>query len=71
MYLIEKQWKWIFVIIDIMYSYASNNADDGFNYWDKSDYLYFHGGTMGKHVLWDSRVFNYNSAETFRLLLFV
>ena len=54
-----------------MYSYASNNADDGFNYWDKSDYLYFHGGTMGKHVLWDSRVFNYNSAETFRLLLFV
>ena len=59
----------IFVIMDIVHSHASNNVDDGFNYWDGTDYLYFHSGPMGKHVLWDSRLFNYGSYETLRLLL--
>ena len=59
----------IFVIMDIVHSHASNNVNDGFNYWDGTDYLYFHGGAMGKHVQWDSRLFNYSSYETLRLLL--
>ena len=59
----------IFVIMDIVHSHASNNVNDGYNYWDGTDYLYFHGGAMGKHVLWDSRLFNYGSYETLRLLL--
>ena len=59
----------IFVIMDIVHSHASNNVNDGYNYWDGTDYLYFHSGPMGKHVLWDSRLFNYGSYETLRLLL--
>ena len=70
MYLIDKAHEnGIFVIMDIVHSHASNNVDDGFNYWDGTDYLYFHGGAMGKHTLWDSRLFNYSSYETLRLLL--
>ena len=59
----------LFVIMDIVHSHGSNNVNDGYNYWDGTDYLYFHGGAMGKHVLCDSRLFNYSSYETLRLLL--
>ena len=59
----------IFVIMDIVHSHASNNVDDGFNFWDGTDYLYFHSGSKGKHTLWDSRLYNYSSYETLRLLL--
>ena len=70
MYLVDKAHEHgIFVIIDIVHSHASSNVDDGFNYWDGTDYLYFHGGSMGKHELWDSRLFNYSSYETLRFLL--
>ena len=51
----------ILVIMDIVHSHASNNVDDGFNYWDGTGYLYFHSGPMEKHVLWDSGLFNYGS----------
>ena len=70
MYLIDTAHeKGIFVIMDIVHSHASNNVDDGFNRWDGTDYLYFHAGAMGKHSLWDSRLYNYSSYETLRLLL--
>ena len=70
MYLIDTaHQKGVFVIMDIVHSHASNNVDDGFNYWDGTDYLYFHSGPMGKHTLWDSRLYNYSSYETLRLLL--
>ena len=59
----------IFVIMDIVHSHASNNVDDGFNQWDGTDFLYFHSGAKGKHVLWDSRLFNYGNYETLRFLL--
>ena len=54
----------IFVIMDIVHSHASNNVDDGFNFWDGTDYLYFHGGNRGKHVQWDSKLYSYSSYET-------
>ena len=59
----------LFVILDIIHSHASSNVDDGFNYWDGTDFLYFHSGERGKHILWDSRLFNYGCYETLRLLL--
>ena len=59
----------LFMIMDIVHSHASSNVDDGFNNWDGTDYLYFHGGKMGYHSQWDSRLFNYSSYETLRFLL--
>ena len=70
MYLIDKAHEMgLFMIMDIVHSHASSNVDDGFNNWDGTDYLYFHGGKMGHHSLWDSRLFNYSSYETLRFLL--
>ena len=70
MYLVDKAHELgLFMIMDIVHSHASSNVDDGFNYWDGTDYLYFHGGAMGHHSLWDSRLYNYSSYETLRFLL--
>ncbi|MCQ2973134.1 MAG: alpha amylase C-terminal domain-containing protein, partial [archaeon] len=69
-YLIDKAHNMgMFMIMDIVHSHASSNVNDGFNYWDGTDYLYFHGGAMGKHTQWDSRLYNYSSYETLRFLL--
>ena len=59
----------LYVLIDIIYSHASSNVSDGLNLWDGTDYLYFHSGPMGRHSLWDSRLFNYSSYETFDFYL--
>ena len=59
----------ITVLLDVVHSHASKNADDGLNYFDGSDHLYFHGGIKGQHELWDSRLFNYGSHEVLRFLL--
>ena len=70
MYLIDKcHENNLFVIMDIVHSHASSNVNDGFNYWDGTDHLYFHGGELGKHIQWDSRLYDYSSYETLRLLL--
>lgn len=42
------------VLLDVVHSHASINADDGLNYFDGSDHHYFHAGPKGKHELWDS-----------------
>lgn len=59
----------ITVLLDIVHSHACKNSLDGLNSFDGTDYLYFHGGPKGQHELWDSRLFNYGSHETLRLLL--
>ena len=70
MYLIDKcHENGLYVIMDIIHSHASSNVNDGFNYWDGTDHLYFHGGELGKHIQFDSRLYNYSSYETLRLLL--
>ena len=70
MYLIDKcHENGLFVIMDIIHSHASSNVNDGFNYWDGTDHLYFHGGDLGKHIQFDSKLYNYSSYETLRLLL--
>jgi len=59
----------IVVLLDVVHSHASKNVLDGLNMFDGTDHCYFHGGPMGWHSLWDSRLFNYGSYETLRFLL--
>ena len=57
------------VLLDVVHSHASKNIDDGLNYFDGTDHLYFHGGGKGIHDQWDSRLFNYGNHEVLRFLL--
>ncbi|KAL9584082.1 MAG: hypothetical protein Q9212_002329 [Teloschistes hypoglaucus] len=59
----------IVVLLDVVHSHASKNSADGLNYFDGTDYLYFHEGAKGRHELWDSRLFNYGDHEVLRFLL--
>ncbi len=59
----------LYVLIDLVHSHASTNVMDGINNLDGTDYLYFHSGERGKHLLWDSRCFDYSHYETKRFLL--
>ncbi|KAG9236137.1 alpha-glucan branching enzyme [Amylocarpus encephaloides] len=59
----------ITVLLDVVHSHASKNVLDGLNEFDGSDACYFHAGPKGKHELWDSRLFNYDSHEVLRFLL--
>ncbi|KAA8493637.1 1,4-alpha-glucan-branching enzyme [Porphyridium purpureum] len=59
----------IFVMLDIVHSHSSNNSMDGLNQFDGTDSCYFHEGGMGRHSLWDSRLFNYGNWEVIRFLL--
>jgi 1,4-alpha-glucan branching enzyme len=57
------------VLLDIVHSHACKNVLDGINEFDGTDHHYFHEGGKGRHELWDSRLFNYNSHEVLRFLL--
>ena len=57
------------VLLDVVHSHACKNVEDGINMFDGSDHLYFHAGARGRHELWDSRLFNYDSYEVLRFLL--
>lgn len=59
----------LLVIMDCIHSHANKNINDGINYFDGTDYQYFHAGEKGNHSLWDSRLFDYSKLETQRLLL--
>jgi 1,4-alpha-glucan branching enzyme len=59
----------IAILLDVVHSHASKNVLDGLNEFDGSDHLYFHGGSKGRHGLWDSRLFNYSHYEVLRFLL--
>jgi 1,4-alpha-glucan branching enzyme len=57
------------VLLDMVHSHACKNVADGINEFDGTDYQYFHAGAKGRHELWDSRLFNYDSHEVLRFLL--
>ena len=60
------------VLLDIVHSHASSNADDGLNGFDfgqESSGSYFHSGARGYHTQWDSRCFRYDNWEVQRFLL--
>jgi 1,4-alpha-glucan branching enzyme len=57
------------VIMDLVHSHAVKNVAEGLNYFDGTDYQYFHGGPRGQHVAWDSLCFDYSKYEVQRFLL--
>lgn len=57
------------VIIDLVHAHAAKNIDEGLNYWDGTDYQYFHSGEKGIHSQWDSRIFDFSKYEVLRFLL--
>ena len=59
----------LFVLMDIVHSHASKNVLDGIALQDGTDYQYFHAGTKGEHLSWDSKVFDYDKYEVLRFLL--
>lgn len=59
----------LLVIMDCIHSHANKNINDGINFFDGTDFQYFHAGEKGNHSLWDSRLFDYSKLETQRLLL--
>eukprot|EP00879_Flechtneria_rotunda_P011602 GHRR01012119.1.p1 GENE.GHRR01012119.1~~GHRR01012119.1.p1 ORF type:complete len:733 (+),score=193.09 GHRR01012119.1:150-2348(+) len=62
----------IAVLLDVVHSHISSNADDGlagFDLGQSQDMNYFRGGEAGYHKLWDSRCLNYSHWEVQRYLL--
>ncbi len=59
----------IAVLLDIVHSHAVKNVTEGLNYFDGTDYQYFHTGPKGDHPAWDSKLFNYGKPEVLHFLL--
>lgn len=57
------------VIMDLVHSHAVKNLLEGLNYFDGTDYQYFHSGARGEHAAWDSLCFDYSRYEVQRFLL--
>ena len=53
----------LYVIVDIIQSHASPNANDGLNLFDGTENLYFAEGEKGNHSLWGSKCFDYSKKE--------
>ncbi|KAI3429595.1 hypothetical protein D9Q98_005681 [Chlorella vulgaris] len=62
----------ITVLLDVVHSHISLNADDGmagFDLGQPEEANYFKQGDAGYHSQWDSRLLNYKGFETLRYLL--
>lgn len=57
------------VVVDLVHAHASSNSIDGIGEIDGTDHCYMHGGALGHHSQWDSKLFNYENYETLRFLL--
>ena len=57
------------VLLDLVHSHAVKNTQEGLNFFDGTDYQYFHGGPRGQHQQWDSLCFDYSKYEVQRFLL--
>jgi len=57
------------VLIDLVHSHAANNEVEGIARYDGTDYQFFHAGDRGRHVAWDSRLFDYGKPEVLHFLL--
>lgn len=57
------------VVMDLVHSHSVKNVDEGLNRFDGTDYQYFHAGSRGEHVAWDSLCFDYSKYEALRFLL--
>ena len=69
-YLINKAHEMgMYVLLDVVHSHASDNANDGLNLLDGTDEQYFIGGPRGWHPAWGTRLFNYGKYEVLHFLL--
>jgi 1,4-alpha-glucan branching enzyme len=59
----------IAVIMDLVHSHSAKNTNEGLNFFDGTDSLYFHSGPRGNHPHWDSKCFDYGKTEVKRFLL--
>ncbi|EIE25420.1 starch branching enzyme [Coccomyxa subellipsoidea C-169] len=62
----------LLVLLDVVHSHVSSNADDGIAGYDLGqgeEGNYFCSGERGYHTVWDSRLFNYRNWEVLRYLL--
>ena len=57
------------VLMDIVHSHMSGNHLDGLACMDGTDHCYTHSGSLGRHDLWDSALFDYDKWEVLRFLL--
>ncbi len=59
----------LLVVMDLVHSHAVKNINEGLNHFDGTDHHYFHAGTKGEHIAWDSLCFDYSKYEVQRFLL--
>ncbi len=59
----------ITVLLDVVHSHAVKNTNEGLNFFDGSDYQFFHTGDRGNHPAWDTKLFNYGKNEVIHFLL--
>jgi 1,4-alpha-glucan branching enzyme len=57
------------VLIDLVHSHAANNEVEGISRFDGSEYQFFHHGNRGRHIAWDSRLFDYGKPQVLHFLL--
>jgi len=57
------------VIMDIIHSHAVKNVTEGLSRFDGTNYQYFHQGSRGDHIAWDSRCFDYGKHQVLHFLL--
>ncbi len=57
------------VLIDLVHSHAANNEVEGISRFDGTEYQFFHEGGRGRHIAWDSRLFDYAKPQVLHFLL--
>ena len=59
----------MYVLLDVVHSHASANANEGLNGLDGTDHQYFLSGDRGWHPAWKTRLFDYGKHEVLHFLL--
>ena len=59
----------ITVLLDVVHSHAVKNVGEGLNFFDGTEYQFFHEGEKGNHSAWDTKLFNYGKNEVLHFLL--
>ncbi len=57
------------VLMDLIHSHGVSNEVEGLSRFDGTRYQYFHEGSRGLHVAWDSRCFDYGKYQVLHFLL--
>lgn len=59
----------ISVLLDVVHSHAVKNVGEGLNFFDGTEYQFFHEGERGEHPAWGTKLFNYAKNEVLHFLL--